>query len=305
MLHRQLDDAADVTESKFLPDPETGGDLVEVDVTIETKSTSGIPFTIGIECQDRGRKATVEWVRAVHGKHKSLAIDKSVLVAKSGFTKQALRKARSLNMETLTIEEAKAAPWADYVGALQLRLGCVEHTSLATRFTLAVPEAFTSAPPVPMSALVLRGGMPNCNVHELITAVLGRPEILKQTFEHWRELPEPRPETFKFSFSWKPASPAFLQLDEGQFLLAEMYLEAQATVSHTPISLSAGGYLGKDVAYGTAANIFHESADKNRDVVVTLVGAADGVLAGSLVVPKFEGGPDRVLPMKISKREPL
>jgi hypothetical protein len=60
LIHHQLVGQATVTESKFLHDRAANIDR-EVDIVIETQ-VGDYPLIIGIECQGRGRIATVEWV---------------------------------------------------------------------------------------------------------------------------------------------------------------------------------------------------------------------------------------------------
>src|SRR6185503_6978270 len=83
LLHQQLDDRAVVTESKMLRDQRTG-DNREVDIVIDARS-GGYPITIGVECIDHKRKASVEWVERMWAKHQDLHTDKIVLVSRSGF----------------------------------------------------------------------------------------------------------------------------------------------------------------------------------------------------------------------------
>ena len=61
LIQHHLAACATVTESKFLVDKQTGGQ-VEVDIVVETK-VGGILLVVGIECTAQARPATVEWVR--------------------------------------------------------------------------------------------------------------------------------------------------------------------------------------------------------------------------------------------------
>jgi hypothetical protein len=81
-----------VTESKFLADSQ--GKNREVDICIES-TVDGIPVTIGIECNERQRKASVQWVEEMKGKHDDLPTDVLILYSRSGFTKGAKEKAET------------------------------------------------------------------------------------------------------------------------------------------------------------------------------------------------------------------
>src|SRR3712207_6485571 len=98
LLHRQLHHRATVNESAMLPD-RLGGDAQEVDVLIE-EPVGQIRMLIGVECRDRSRPATVEWVQEMRGKHQHRT-DKLVLVSRSGFTRTALREAQRYGIETI------------------------------------------------------------------------------------------------------------------------------------------------------------------------------------------------------------
>lgn len=110
-------DHATVTESKPLRDRVTGLER-EVDVVIETQA-GPYPFIIGIECRERGRAATIEWVNEAYGKHKNLPTDKLILVAKAGFTPKAAEEAEMLGIETLSLTEAQNLDWTQVVGKLK------------------------------------------------------------------------------------------------------------------------------------------------------------------------------------------
>lgn len=81
LIHHQLEKGAIVTESKMLRDRITGQER-EVDIVIEV-GTGNYTITIGVECVEPSRPATVEWIDKMSGKHQSLPTDKLVLVSKS------------------------------------------------------------------------------------------------------------------------------------------------------------------------------------------------------------------------------
>lgn len=86
----------------------------EVDILIEYK-VAGHSIKIAIECRDRSRKATVEWIDSLLGKTKSLDVNKIVAVSKKGFTETARTKATSYGIDTLTLEEANEKDWESYL----------------------------------------------------------------------------------------------------------------------------------------------------------------------------------------------
>ena len=84
--------------------------LREVDVLVEYRYAHH-NFKLVIECRDRARKDTVEWIDALIGKLSSLAVDKIVAVSKEGFTEAAKTKATMHGIEVLTVEEAVEQDW--------------------------------------------------------------------------------------------------------------------------------------------------------------------------------------------------
>jgi len=76
-----------VTESKMLADSQTGA-MVEVDVVAEG-DFDGEFVILAFEVTERGRKATLEWVRSMIAKHQNLPTNKLFLVSKSGFVADA------------------------------------------------------------------------------------------------------------------------------------------------------------------------------------------------------------------------
>jgi|SRR3981081_3130408 hypothetical protein len=93
---------ATVTESKFLIDKSTGKEQ-EVDVCREF-TVANVSLLISIECTDKSRPATKEWVGEMKGKHDDLPSNKLVLASRSGFTEQALAKAKFHGIDTIALD---------------------------------------------------------------------------------------------------------------------------------------------------------------------------------------------------------
>jgi hypothetical protein len=114
LIHHQIDDEAKVTESKLLPD-RIVNITREVDIAIE-KQIGDYSILVSVECQGRGRVASVEWVEQMIAKHQALPTNKLVLVSQSGFTETALQKAKFLGIELMTLAEAIKADWKVMTG---------------------------------------------------------------------------------------------------------------------------------------------------------------------------------------------
>jgi len=77
-------DGGTVTESAMVVDREANTER-EVDILVENK-VAGHQIKIAIECRDRSRKESVEWVDSIICKVKSLDLNKVVAVSSEGFS---------------------------------------------------------------------------------------------------------------------------------------------------------------------------------------------------------------------------
>lgn len=98
-----------ISESAEILERESS-DLREVDILIE-QEIAGIKIRIAIECRDYKRANTKEWIDALIGKYSDLQIDKVIAVSSSGFTSEAIRKAKAHGIETHTLKEALDTNW--------------------------------------------------------------------------------------------------------------------------------------------------------------------------------------------------
>ncbi|MEE8126513.1 MAG: restriction endonuclease [Nitrospirales bacterium] len=102
-----------VTSSELLTDRLTGTSR-EADIVIRHRVGNHM-ITISVECTGAKRRASVQWVDRMIGTHQSLPTDKLILVARSGFTKEARAKATALGVSAYALAEAEAVDWADTV----------------------------------------------------------------------------------------------------------------------------------------------------------------------------------------------
>jgi hypothetical protein len=109
-IERQLAPlGAVVEESAMLPE-RLSHELREVDILVSLDEGHH-RVRIGIECQDKSRPATKQWVEAIAKKHEELGINKTVLVSSSGFYSAARRRAESLFMSVIDIANITRADW--------------------------------------------------------------------------------------------------------------------------------------------------------------------------------------------------
>jgi hypothetical protein len=180
-IYLQLHTDADVQESRFLKDGVTGTER-EVDVVIQTKPPT--EMLIGVECNRKGRRATVEWVEQMMGKHLTLPTNRLILVTKAGFTVEAKRKAQACGIETLTLAEAKTVNWTQVVGKLARVAIALPHIQLVT---------VIFSPPVDASAIDLHSLLyspeetPQGSLGKVADARLDRPKAQEQLYQIARE----------------------------------------------------------------------------------------------------------------------
>jgi hypothetical protein len=189
LIERQLHDATTVTltESKQLRDGETGR-LRELDVVIEARVGTRT-VVIAVECRDRSRPASVQWIDELLGKYDRLPVDRVVAVSRSGFTKGALAKAALVGIETLSLEAAATVSWPSLIGRLT-EVHIDAHLALTAR---AVTLLF--APPLPESELPQPSDVPSCvlvdpdgneqgTVAEYVDRLLTRDDLVDAIYEH-------------------------------------------------------------------------------------------------------------------------
>jgi len=83
----------------------TAGQLREIDILIET-SINGLDLKVAIECKDYKNKVSVERIEAFNSKCARIpAINKKVLVATSGFQKDAIFAAKDFGIELLDFKK--------------------------------------------------------------------------------------------------------------------------------------------------------------------------------------------------------
>jgi hypothetical protein len=99
-------EGATVEESAMLVNRVTGEER-EVDVVLRSEA-GGYTLTVGIEASSIERRASVEWVERMIGKHADLPTDKLVLVSNSGFTKSARALADAKGVTTISPEDLEA-----------------------------------------------------------------------------------------------------------------------------------------------------------------------------------------------------
>lgn len=161
-----------VTESKLLTDKTTGLPR-EVDIVVDT-AVGPYGLVLSFECISTRRRADVGWVEEMHAKHASLPTDKLFLVSKSGFSQQALQKARFHNHVPCSLGRPDECKWAELVS---------EHRRIFLQDLRAAVLSFAGRAFVGRSLhLEDRLRRPACDldvsVSEVVDTILAKPKVL-------------------------------------------------------------------------------------------------------------------------------
>lgn len=173
-----------VQESGMLRDRDSGTDR-EVDVLIVHKQGVRQIITC-VECNGKSRPATIEWVDQMMAKHASLPTNKLTLVAKAGFTKSALTKAKQCKIDALTLGDALTADWAIRIPNVILNVFSLPVvTHVRVKFRGDRPAA---ADELHLARAKLRDahGVEHGALSDFVSAWIGRPDVVHLL---WSSLP--------------------------------------------------------------------------------------------------------------------
>jgi len=243
-IHHQLAGSAKVTESAMLRDQITGV-AREVDVVIESVA-AGHAVTLSIECCDLTRKATVEWVEHKWSKHASLPTDKLVLSSRSGFTRQALAKAKAYGIDTYDLKEAAKVDWTSVVHKTNKII--VDGTDI---IFMLYAGAVASAKNPSMGRLLMGQEIRAADGRSTTVRQFTDAFVANQTIQ--KALLEPVPKDSDAGWSTIiPLNPGVHTIDDhGRRIdLKAVTLILIAKRRTTPIELKAGQFGDYEVAYG-------------------------------------------------------
>ncbi len=267
-IHLQLVDSATVTESKFLRDRMTG-DEREVDIVIETGIGPYRPI-IGAECRGCGRRADIGWVEEMYAKHQNLT-NKLVLVSESGFTTRAIRKAKTLGIEPLTLTQAKIVDWSLVVGKLArvyIALSQIGLTHIGIYPSLGSSRVNVS------SLLYNHEGKSQSSLLEIALAALEAQQVTEYIFRVFD-----KPGTYAFSLNYTPPGGSCI-IDEATIAHKVELLWFYVAVhmdERTPVELQHISFEDAQVAYGTLKRV-------DLQGLLTIVEARDRPLSADLFI---------------------
>ena len=231
-----------VSESKEMVDKATDT-LREVDIVL-TSHVGAIPVVVSIEVTDSGRAADITWVEQQIQKHGSLDTNKLVLVSRSGFTRSAMAKAKSCNVDALTIDEAREVDWPQAIQLLgdgffelvQFNFECLAVVGLE-----AVPR------PIPLRTIVsLPYRDEPTDIGAMVRFFLEEPTIKKCLDEQLRNS-----DNREFTLHYTPQPGTSIKGQNGG-AVRKLIVILKAELRKTPVTYSVGRLKGDEIVWGVA-----------------------------------------------------
>jgi len=292
----------------MLMDRQTGAE-VEVDVVIESV-TAEVPVTISLEVRSRKRPGTVEWVREMLGKHSTLGTNKLVLVSQSGFTQEALAKAKQNNIEAITLEEAKEFDWStivkEIVGKDSLYLASfnMKCTNFSMRFMEIPLDQRQKA-----EALVPKGVGPNTQFFISETKERGTLKQIPAALLHNRKIAEAIMQRWikegkeTFTVTWNVPKGSYIEDQSGNIYYIESFeVKGECDVPRVSVKFKHGAFRDTQVVHATAPNIFG-GEDTSGVVTLSIIEQEGRPAKGALVLPKPNEAGRRVFEMQVPLQE--
>ena len=179
---------ARLIESLMLRDLTTGT-AREIDIAIEIPTGLRV-IRVALECRDRKRPASVQWIDEMSGKYAHLPMDRIVAVSSSGFTRAAREKGKTLNIDLLTPEEVPGFDWTKLSSVKRF----VSTGSLRYDFSIIALDPAPSALGIPPSQAIDRLTVEKpCGESELlgnlVHAFLARADSRASMHKMWTDRP--------------------------------------------------------------------------------------------------------------------
>ena len=259
LIQRQLAGKATVTESKMLVNVRTDTPT-EVDVVIETE-VAGVPLVVSVECTSEGRKATIEWVREMIGKHDDLPTNKLVLVSKSGFTRPAKKLAEARGVDIKTLTEAQRFPWAELptslVDSQNLRIASIEFRDVSWRMAFHEMDKDQSPAHGPLhfdneAPIFSKDGTLKGTVAQLAAHLRSHRPTVVGILQRWI-----REKKDRFTITWTATEGVTVADVEGRrYPMKDFSLNIRLIAVEVPVTLKAATFGPAQLAYGTVPDIF-------------------------------------------------
>jgi hypothetical protein len=224
----------------------TNGEKREVDIAI-TGEMGEYSIVISIEVVDTGRKADTTWVEKMNAKHAHLPTHKLILVSHKGFYKPALEKARFLNIETMSFEDALKTDW-DLVTKMTSS-GFFELTTFNYKCSAIWGEngAEENFKPVSIHTSVFQPNQAEpTDFSIMVNSFLNEPKIKDVLYEQLKSTKE---RTFHLVYTPQKGI-TVLDANKNKTPLLQLLITLEIVHKSTPIKFSTGRYGNFEVAHG-------------------------------------------------------
>lgn len=246
LLHDQFSGHAVITESAFLKDVRTGTPR-EVDIVIEG-SIAEYDLVMSIECVDHLRRASVEWVDRMSGKHADLPTNKLVLVSRSGFSTEAQAKAKALGITTLSLGKVASADWSKIAGKLDNMSLELLNSRYETLFAIETSTGFELRPAYRNTVLFNGNRSTYIPLSLLVDELLKLPEIGAIFLDY---MGKEKQEEHTFSIVHKFLDQMMFEDKNRQVVFVrDVHLNISCSRSHAAVPLLHGEMRGAKVAFG-------------------------------------------------------
>lgn len=246
------DPGVTVTESKLMADRRTGG-VLEVDVCIEAH-VAGADVVVSIECRDHRRKADVEWIHQMRGKHEGLATNVLLLASSRGFSRKAVKTAEAYGIKTFSLE---ALDGVDFDGmfnnasALWAKTANFEIRKVVIEVPAVGDLAAERVRLEPDHQLYLEDGSCLCSASEYANAWVNHPQVVQ------RFMRDAQAEHRWFNLGWSETEfeskrRVYVQKLEPLLLrvVDAIHIEGECVFQVGKLGLQRGRLGGPEVAWG-------------------------------------------------------
>ena len=235
----------EVTESKFLKDSITG-QMREVDIVIES-NIAGYKSIVSIEVIGwQKKKGDIEWVERMACKHNTLPTSTLVLVSKSGFTKNALKKAEFLYIITLTIGDVLEKDWSEFINSLG------RYEEISNNYTFRIDtkkyQSDTGPPEIDGSKIYEQKDVKkSVDLKVFIDWILQNKHLKDSIFSTIG-----KDSSRDYTVVYQPTSPIYVLETNGKFReIARINIDLKSEQKTFNFYMSSGSFRDKDIAFGT------------------------------------------------------
>ena len=301
LIQHQLADRALVKNSVMVDPKSDDGEKREVDIVITSK-VGNINFIIGIECIDKNRVADVTWVEQMHAKHQKLKIDKTILISKSGYTRQAKVDAKNYGIDLLKWSKAGSKNWDAYINLFR-NSKLVEYSFQVAGYSFNINDNnFTQDTLTKYRYSIFIDEEKNeLPIIDYLTNVLIRGDIVCRFFEDFNKSFKNKDIPY-ILVRFTPPEKIYIKADSNKFYSIAS-AEIKVYIKEDNIKFNTFDYDNIDsssVLHSKTKNIFSKSKKKNEEISICLRDV-NGVFQPSLYIPDYHGAGEQTFDLIVTE----